>query len=709
MYKVLDYSDFYCNISKSIENLLGCIMRRCLIFIFILLIIQFRLFAQVTVNEIVFKNDSLIIVELYNKFLNSVIIHSLTLNSDSIQLTDDFENYEVLPSTLALVEFKFSKELTELNKVSVKINTDTDQYSAEFKGCILKGESAGRFPDFSGEYIVYNSTQISPGYLNKTPGVLVKKTSKTNFSPRDSSPNAALFFKNQYWIFGGWDYNPSSGTYSSKPNVWKSADGLDWVLVNDKPPFSPYSNFVVFKNKMMIYTGDTVFISDDGEIWDKHLCNTFYYENYRFVVFKEKLYVNSFDMMYESDDGINWTMKYTDFPWEKVRYLPGLVSSGDKLWLYGGESGFNDVWNSSDGIHWIKILDKAPWSSRIWFNFTYFDNKLWMIDGNDQNMSDTLNFGNLRDFWYSSDGVKWNLLQTDTIYQNRHGSFLWNDGRRVLISSGFGNMLLSRMYNDVWELNAAVTLKSSKGVDMQSTCINSQINDIKYAIAGADGAIIKGLPEGVNGYYSEGELTIKGNPVESGIFNYTISPTGPFVLPVTSGTITVNPPSEITLKSAELTDSQVLFINTPLKDINYYVTGATEVSIRGLPQGVKGTFNEGIFTISGKSTIPGSFNYTIITKGHCSMSSKSGNINVDLIRIFPNPTKGKISILNINGFSLSIFDISGHQIYFNIFPSEQSVIEKDFSDVLKQDGVYMFVVTEKDTGNIYSQKVICIP
>ena len=198
------------------------------------------------------------------------------------------------------------------------------------------------------------------------------------------------------------------------------------------------------------------------------------------VKFRDKLYVNSFDMMYESDDGINWTRQSTDFPWDDIRYLPALVSTGDELFLYGGEYGFNDVWKSSDGLHWIKLLDHAPWSPRIWFNFTYFDNKIWMIAGNDQNASDTVNFGNLQDFWYSTDGVKWNMLPLDTTYHNRHASLLWNDGRRVLISSGFGNMYINRMYNDVWELDAAVKLASSERRDLQTVCINTKLSDISY-------------------------------------------------------------------------------------------------------------------------------------------------------------------------------------------------------------------------------------
>jgi hypothetical protein len=682
-------------------------MLRYLYSVIIFSIFQIQLFSQVAVNEIICREDSSVTIELYNNSHDIVNIRSINFSSDTLEISKDFQDFSVQPYELSLAELELSFKVTELDKVFVTIETDRNIFSAGFNGCILTGESAGRYPDFNGDFIIYNSSKITPGKLNHVPGILVKKSSKTKFSPRDSSPNAALFYNNYYWIFGGWDYNSESGTYSTKGNIWKSIDGLDWSQVNDKPPFTPYSCYVVFKNKMMVYSKDTVFISEDGLSWERHLCNSFYYENYRIVVFKNKLYMLSFNVRWESDDGINWTRDKTDFPWNDIRYLPALVSAGDRLWLYGGGS-YNDVWTSEDGLHWIKLLDQAPWSPRVWFNYTFFDNKIWMIDGSNQDYSDTINFGNKCDFWYSSDGVNWNQLGKDSAFQNRHASFLWNDGHRVLFSSGFGSIHLNRLYNDVWELNAPISLTSANGLNEQTICMNTPLGEITYAITGARGAVVSGLPDGVMGSCSDRVLTISGKPTLSGTFIYTVTTTGQFVLPTAEGTITVKPAASFNLVSAAGTNEQMLCINTPLKNIEYIITNADGTNVSGLPEGIYGSYSSGVFTISGMPEKTGNFIYTITCSGDCGESKEQGKILVNNTLIYPNPTRGIITILNIGHFSLRILDITGRQIFYEAFKDDYTIFEKDFSNVFKATGEYLIILQDNSTNKTVCQKIVFI-
>jgi hypothetical protein len=413
----------------------------------------YTLFSQVVVNEVIYGSNNILKVELYNNSSSVIKLKSIIVQSEGFEVKKAFKDFEIQPSKLSLIVFRLGNSRPEFNKFFIKINTEDDQFYTRFNGCILKGESAGRYPDFEGEFVIYSSLHISPGVANYSPGKLIKKTSRTKFTPRDSSPNAALYYNNNYWIFGGWDYNYESDTYSSKANVWKSADGIEWEKVNENPPFSHYSSYFVFNNKMMVYESDYVFISEDGITWDQQALNPGFCSEARYTVFKNKAYVFSSNIIGESTDGINWVYSQTDIDSDPERFLPAFVSSEERLWLYGG-SGFNDVWTSADGLHWKKLLNHAPWAKRHWFNYTYYDNKIWMIAGNLDATNNNKNFGNLQDFWYSSDGIKWNLLETDKSFYNRHGSFLWNDGEKVLISSGFGNDSPDRMYNDVWELTA---------------------------------------------------------------------------------------------------------------------------------------------------------------------------------------------------------------------------------------------------------------
>jgi hypothetical protein len=172
------------------------------------------------------------------------------------------------------------------------------------------------------------------------------------------------------------------------------------------------------------------------------------------VAVGDTLYLFYGNMFGKSTDGINWNIYGTDFPYEEIRLLPAFVYTGSKFMMYAG-IGENDVWESVNGLHWTKLLESAPWVPRKWINYTYFDGKIWLIAGFDPlNEYEPTNYGNLQDFWYSENGINWTQLETDTAYRNRHASFLWNTGDKVLLSAGYGNILISRMYNDVWELSS---------------------------------------------------------------------------------------------------------------------------------------------------------------------------------------------------------------------------------------------------------------
>jgi hypothetical protein len=94
--------------------------------------------------------------------------------------------------------------------------------------------------------------------------------------------------------------------------------------------------------------------------------------------------------------------------------------------------------------------------------------------------------------------------------------------------------------------------------------------------------------------------------------------------------VTVNAETAtITLTSASGTDAQLVCINTAIIDITYSIGGGgTGAGVTGLPSGVNGVYNAGVFTISGTPTVPGTFNYTVTTTGTCFPASASGTITV---------------------------------------------------------------------------------
>jgi hypothetical protein len=180
-----------------------------------------------------------------------------------------------------------------------------------------------------------------------------------------------------------------------------------------------------------------------------------------------------------------------------------------------------------------------------------------------------------------------------------------------------------------------ITLTSAPGTDSQTVCVDTPITPITYSTTGATGATFSGLPAGVTGTFSGGNITISGAPTVAGTFNYTVTLTGGCGgVTTATGTIIVQPNNTITLTSAPGTNNQTVCVDTPIAPITYSTTGATGATFSGLPAGVTGTFSGGNITISGTPTVTGTFNYTVTLTGGCGgVTTATGTIIVQ-----PNDT-----------------------------------------------------------------------
>ena len=178
--------------------------------------------------------------------------------------------------------------------------------------------------------------------------------------------------------------------------------------------------------------------------------------------------------------------------------------------------------------------------------------------------------------------------------------------------------------------DGTITLTSAPGTDNQTVCINTPLTNITYSVAGSsNGGSVSGLPAGVTGSFAGGVITISGTPTVSGVFNYTITTTGPCVNPTATGTITVTEDGTIALTSSPGTDNQTVCINTPITNITYAVGGSGNGgSVSGLPAGVSGTYSGAVITISGIPSVSGTFNYTVNTTGPCVNPTATGTITV---------------------------------------------------------------------------------
>ena len=105
---------------------------------------------------------------------------------------------------------------------------------------------------------------------------------------------------------------------------------------------------------------------------------------------------------------------------------------------------YNDVWNSSDGVHWTKVTDKAPWHPRIWFSALCLQKP---HVGLGRLVEPTV--AELERRWYSADGANWKQLPTETVWSKRHEHSAYVFADKIWVVGG------NRWPcdNQVWQIN----------------------------------------------------------------------------------------------------------------------------------------------------------------------------------------------------------------------------------------------------------------
>jgi hypothetical protein len=240
------------------------------------------------------------------------------------------------------------------------------------------------------------------------------------------------------WIAGG---DHSQGRYQN--DVWNSTDGKTWTCVTRTVPWAPRETFytAVFKDKMWVIGGQTL----------PHLAPA-----------PERFYRD----IWTSSDGVHWEQIKPQEPyWSARSQMGGQAVFHGRIWVMGGGTRdtpttprrdyYNDVWSSADGIHWTQHLASAPWAPRYYHDVAVFDDRLWVLEGFNEHFADT----NLKDVWYSADGVNWYELP-DTPWESRHAASVFVFHNALWIAAG--NINGSDGRNDVWKLE-----RVSKSPDTQ--------------------------------------------------------------------------------------------------------------------------------------------------------------------------------------------------------------------------------------------------
>ena len=280
----------------------------------------------------------------------------------------------------------------------------------------------------------------------------VQVTEHAAFSTRDTAEDAV--FRNKMWISNGYYHG---GVLTR--DLWNSPDGLTWTEVSSATPYDGYSEMAVYRDKLWAVKG-SVWSSPDGIEWTQVLEETpFGPRGYgELVVHNGKMWqLGSGNDVWNSEDGETWTCVTENIPFGN-RSASAVAVYDDKLWVIGGrttqpnsppETGYpdyttyNDVWSSPDGENWTRVLEHAPWATRMWFIARAHAGKLWIIGG-----YSNANAQNLGDVWYTEDGVKWTELKSDPVFAPRHEPTIYVfDGSLWVVAGNTWPVV-----NDVWRL-----------------------------------------------------------------------------------------------------------------------------------------------------------------------------------------------------------------------------------------------------------------
>jgi len=314
-------------------------------------------------------------------------------------------------------------------------------------------------------------------------------TPRAAFAPRDGA--GALTYRGRMWLLGGWNPNPAHRDVFPlicNNEVWSSEDGRSWDLVRansfrDRAFDSARdwegrhtAGYAVFRDRMWIVGGDVIqghyqndlWNSEDGRDWTRvnadrpvpwaprALHVTIVHDDRLWVLGGQTLpsFAPSEERFHRdiwtTRDGREWTKVEPSEPyWSARGMIGGSAVLGGRIWILGGGTYetpstrqrrfFNDVWSSSDGVHWERHVETAPWHPREYHDVAVWDGRLWVMEGYHAQG------GNRNDVWHSRDGVHWIELP-GTPWKPRHAASLFVHGDALWMVAG------NNMESDVWKL-----------------------------------------------------------------------------------------------------------------------------------------------------------------------------------------------------------------------------------------------------------------
>lgn len=159
------------------------------------------------------------------------------------------------------------------------------------------------------------------------------------------------------------------------------------------------------------------------------------------------------NQVWSSTDGVHWDLVSKKSPWSPRLGAAGVVFN-NRMWLFGGVEKYftakerhlkNDVWFSEDGKIWKRAVMHAPWRRRAYHCALVFDNKIWVLGGGNY----LTKYNGENDVWNSVDGIYWKKVETSTVWPARIWFSAVEYQNKMWVLGGWSNNP-SVNWNDVW-------------------------------------------------------------------------------------------------------------------------------------------------------------------------------------------------------------------------------------------------------------------
>lgn len=210
----------------------------------------------------------------------------------------------------------------------------------------------------------------------------------------------------------------SGDTDTTLPNASiKHNSSYVWTKLLDSAAWKKSYNFQMFSIRDTVWTfhSDGNWYSTDGQEWKKsplsNSLNNLAFLDY--VFFSDAIYgLGNFSgnietyrytpAIYRTTDLRHWDTltRSSNLP-ERFFYHPFVFDN--KIWIIGGEDKkrkYSDIWNSADGINWVKQKENLPFGERSGSQVVKLRDSLYLLDN---------------DVWRSSDGLNWQLVTKEII------------------------------------------------------------------------------------------------------------------------------------------------------------------------------------------------------------------------------------------------------------------------------------------------------